>query len=128
MGILYSLFAIARVRKDMKVAAVFLSILLQLLLPEADAAGCGEGWVEMANSCPEQKDAEQLCVKIGKPLQYVSWLHFQYVCDKAGGRLPEPTDANINLFNLLIKSYTAMYGKTLMFLGATDATHTNEWL
>jgi len=92
-----------------------------------DYGKCGEGWVEMVNSCPGQKKEDILCAKIGKPLQYVSWLHFQYVCDDIGGRLPEPTDANMGLFDLLLKSYNEMYGKTVMFLGATDVTHTNNW-
>jgi len=90
--------------------------------------GCGDGWVELASDCSDAKPEDKLCAKIGKPLQFVSWLHLQYVCDEAGGHLPEPTDGNNNLITTLLTSYGQIFGtQTLMYLGATDVTHSNNW-
>jgi len=94
----------------------------------ATQQGCGEGWVELASDCSDAKPEDKLCAKIGKPLQFVSWLHLQYVCDEAGGHLPEPTDGNNNLLTTLLTSYGQIFGtQTLMYLGATDVTHSNNW-
>ena len=93
---------------------------------------CPAGWIPLANTCPKEGDDQDvLCVTIGAPLKYVSWFHLQYECDAIGGHLPEPTaDNKVNL-ELVLSSIHSLYAKTktpiLMYLGATDVTHENEW-
>jgi len=89
---------------------------------------CPAGWIPLNNTCGATDNL--LCVTVGAPLKYVSWLHLQYQCDAIGGYLPEPTaDNKVNL-ELILSSIDALYAKgtpILMYLGATDVTHTNEW-
>jgi len=88
-------------------------------------AECAEGWTLLADTCGDTES--KVCVKIGHPLKFVSWSHMQYVCDMAGGYLPEPTNTTKAQLKLILESYHQLYGETLMYLGATDVTHQNEW-
>jgi len=93
----------------------------------AGSKACPQGWVEL-NSCDKTVKAEDnVCVKMGPPIKYISWFHMQYECDVHGGYLLEPTAANQDKVDLLLKSYNQLYGKTKLYLGATDITHENEW-
>jgi len=88
---------------------------------------CPEGWMSLVDTCGTDTEPTA-CVKLGPPLQFVSWFHLQYICDKyEGGYLPEPTDTNKKQFQLILESYKLLYGDTLMYLGATDVTHQNNW-
>jgi len=88
---------------------------------------CPEGWVELTHCLNDDGQAETVCAKFGPPLKYVSWLHLQYECDAIGGYLPELTSTTTGPFNWILNSYNQLYGKTLMYLGAHDITHNNEW-
>jgi len=88
-------------------------------------AECAEGWTLLANTCGDADS--KVCVKFGHPLKFVSWSHMQYECDIAGGYLPEPTETTKAQLKLILESYHQLYGETLMYLGATDVTHENEW-
>jgi len=93
----------------------------------AEKKVCAEGWMALVDTCGGDPEPTA-CVKLGPPLQFVSWFHMQYVCDKfEGGYLPEPTKANNEQFKIILASYEMLYGKTLMYLGATDVTHENDW-
>jgi len=88
---------------------------------------CPQGWVELSSCSKDVKADDYVCVKMGPPIKYISWFHMQYECDVHGGYLLEPTVANQDKVDLLLKSYDQLYGKTKIYLGATDVTHENEW-
>jgi len=91
------------------------------------AKACPQGWVELSSCDKAAKADDNVCVKMGPPIKYISWFHMQYECDVHGGYLLEPTVANQDKVDLLLKSYDQLYGKTKIYLGATDVTHENEW-
>jgi len=89
-----------------------------------EPATCEEGWIRVS-SCD---DTEAVCVQMQRPIKFISWFHMAYECDVIGGFLPEPSTTGLNQqFNLLLKGYEQLYGKTMLFLGASDLSHTGEW-
>jgi len=89
-----------------------------------EPATCPEGWIRVS-SCD---DTEAVCVQMQRPIKFISWFHMAYECDVIGGFLPEPSTTGLNQqFNLLLKGYEQLYGKTMLFLGASDLSHTGEW-
>jgi len=89
-----------------------------------EPATCPEGWIRVS-SCD---DTEAVCVQMQRPIKFISWFHMAYECDVIGGFLPEPSTTDLNQqFNLLLKGYEQLYGKTMLFLGASDLSHTGEW-
>jgi len=84
---------------------------------------CSEGWIEL-EGC---SGGEVICIKMERPIKFISWTHMMYECDSIGGFLPEPSTTNTIQFNLLVKSYEQLYGETMVYLGATDVTHSGSW-
>jgi len=89
------------------------------------ASGCEEGWIEVEGGCD---GSDAVCIKMERPIKFISWIHMQYECDAIGGFLPEPFTAGLSKqFELLLKGYEQLYGETMFYLGASDLTHTGTW-
>jgi len=91
----------------------------------APKLSCKNGWIELTDSDGSE---DAVCVKMERPIKFISWFHMQYSCDALGGFLPEPSTTCLSKqFDLLLKGYEQLYGETMFYLGASDLSHTGTW-